>query len=329
MKKYFMLLLLITALIMPKNVFGKVKYADNIPYQVEVLTGNTSTSPQSSVQQQTLLGNQYYGFTYGTQNYSYGLKFNYNEISSMNDKEIISAHFSLFTTALYSNSDFPLSVYLKDNYNNIITCNTNGWSTNTYDSVGGSGTELRSVLTASCNNGHLSGPYSVIVNNRFYHYVGFVGISEVSFMYSDGVDDSTILNDIKSNSNDIKNNTKETNDLIKNTDTSTAQSEGSNFFSNFSRDSHGLSGIVTAPLRLLNSFTTATCNPLEFNLPILHNHVVLPCMRSIYENYFGVFFSLYQLITTGVICYGVGINLYSKLRALENPNNDRIEVLQL
>ena len=52
-------------------------------------------------------------------------------------------------------------------------------------------------------------------------------------------------------------------------------------------------------------------------------------MRGIYEEHFGTFFSLWQLITTGVISYSVMINMYSKIHNLQNPNNDRIEVLNL
>lgn len=127
----------------------------------------------------------------------------------------------------------------------------------------------------------------------------------------------------------IQNNTKETNDLIKSDNTDDANSKGSNFFNNFQGNSHGLSGILTAPLRLLNSLTTQGCSPLEFDLPFVNKHVSLPCMRGIYEQHFGIFFSLWQMITTGLISYNVILNLYSKVRQMQNPNNDRIEVLNL
>lgn len=122
---------------------------------------------------------------------------------------------------------------------------------------------------------------------------------------------------------------KEINNTINNDDVTDSTSQGSDFFNNFSSNSHGLSGVITAPLRLVNALTTASCSPLSFNLPFVHNNVSLPCMRPIYENHFGVFFSLYQLITTGLICYATLINLYSKIHNLQNPNNDRIEVLNL
>lgn len=157
---------------------------------------------------------------------------------------------------------------------------------------------------------------------------------------SDGFDISGIVNGANQNTQNIINNNNSNTDRIiqsqnninnniNNTDTTEANNSGSSFFNSFQSDSHGLSGIITAPLRLINSLTTATCNPLEFDLPIIHNHVTLSCMRPILEQHFGIFFSLWQLITTGLISYTVCINLYSKVRALQNPNNDRIEVLNL
>ena len=139
----------------------------------------------------------------------------------------------------------------------------------------------------------------------------------------------TAENALKGSVDNVNNSVNNINNTLNNDNTTEANTKGNNFFNNFQTNSHGLSGIITAPIRLVNSLTTATCNPLEFDLPIIHNHVVLPCIRPIIENYFGVFFTLYQLITTGLISYTVCINLYSKVRALQNPNNDRIEVLNL
>lgn len=337
MKKCIYLLLLLIPFIMPKNVFAQVRYDEATPSSAYVLLRWTDQSMSTqSISTESYNGQTYYGFRFGSVGVRYGVMFNYPEKSAINDKYIESIHFSMLMPYFKTDSGDPFNVYLKDTYNNNISC-TGKWGVEypktEYDGITGnpfSVSRTNYIATYSCYKGHLSGPFSVNLSNEFTNEIGFMGISELSIHYSDGSSqDSSTLNDIKSNTNDTKNNTKETNDLLKNDDTSSAQSTGSSFFNNFQRDSHGLSGIVTAPLRLINSFTTATCNPLEFNLPIVHNHVVLPCMRPIYENYFGVFFSLYQLITTGVVCYGVGINLYSKLRALENPNNDRIEVLQL
>ena len=150
------------------------------------------------------------------------------------------------------------------------------------------------------------------------------------YLCSNKLDDTTnAINSVNSSVNQVNSSVNNINNNINNTNVSEANSEASSFFDNFNASSHGISGIITAPIRLLNAFTTASCSPLEFNLPFVGNHVVLPCMKGIYESYFGVFFTLWQMITTGVICWNVGLNFYKKIRDLQNPKNDRIEVLSL
>jgi len=118
-------------------------------------------------------------------------------------------------------------------------------------------------------------------------------------------------------------------DTINDTNVDDAKGQASDFFVGFQDNDHGLSGVVTAPLEFLQSLTASQCTPLHFELPIVHNEVDLPCMKAIYEEHFGIFFTLWQSITTGLISYHVCINLYKKVRDLQNPKNDRIEVLNL
>lgn len=340
MKKCFYLLLLLIPFIMPKNVSAKILYEEAVPDRAAVIREDGTTSAQTITAFNSSVI-RYYGFYQTTSASRPQIYYHFNEHSSINDKFIESIHFN-FYGANWSTYYVPYTFTLVDSYNNILTCesdSTGGWQNDIingqYSGINTLGS--RNVTGVSCYGGHLSGEFYLNVGGDYVNKIGWYAVSELSIHYNDGTDNnSSVLNDIKdnttatkNNSNDIKNNTKETNDLIKNTDTSDSQNSASAFFSDFSRNSHGLTGIVTAPLRLIESFTTASCSPITFQLPFVNNWVTLPCMKSIYENHFGVFFTLYQLITTGVICYGVCINLYSKLRQLENPNNDRIEVLQL
>lgn len=116
---------------------------------------------------------------------------------------------------------------------------------------------------------------------------------------------------------------------LNDSNTDSAQGQASGFFGDFQSDAHGLSGVITAPISFLQSLTASSCSPLEFELPFIHDEVSLPCMKPIYQQRFGVFFTLWQLITTGLISYNVCLNFYKKIRDLQNPNNDRIEVLNL
>lgn len=135
----------------------------------------------------------------------------------------------------------------------------------------------------------------------------------------------TIINQ----NNQINNSINNIDSTIKDDNVDEPKQNASDFFTNFESNTHGLSGVITAPLGLLQNLTASTCTPLRFNLPIVHNEVILPCMKPIYQEKFGAFFTLWQLLTTGLISYNVLLNFYKKVRDLQNPNNDRIEVLNL
>lgn len=119
------------------------------------------------------------------------------------------------------------------------------------------------------------------------------------------------------------------NDTINNDNVDNATSQGSSFFSDFQSDTHGLSGIITAPLRLLDNLSSYNCSPLTFPLPFVENQVTLPCMSTIYNTYFSSFLNIYRIITTGIIGYWVMVKLFSHVKNMQNPENDKIEVFDL
>lgn len=95
-------------------------------------------------------------------------------------------------------------------------------------------------------------------------------------------------------------------------------------------DTHGLTSIITAPLTLIGQMTSATCSSISLPLPYLNNkNLTLPCMGPIYSTYFSQFSVLYQLITTGFICYWVIVNFLNRVKGFKDPDKDRIEVLDL
>lgn len=118
-------------------------------------------------------------------------------------------------------------------------------------------------------------------------------------------------------------------DDLTNDDISDSEDSAEDLFNNFTVNNHGLSGIITAPLRLLQSLSSSTCSPLTFPLPFVNQNVSLPCMKPIYNTYFHDFLVLYQLITTGLIGYWVVVKIYSHVKGMQNPDDDRIEVFDL
>lgn len=101
------------------------------------------------------------------------------------------------------------------------------------------------------------------------------------------------------------------------------------FFSGFESNDYGLTSIITAPLNLIKSITSATCTPLGFPAPFVNQNITLPCMGEIYQEYFGTFLTIYQTITFGMVAYWVSVKIFFMVKGFKDPDSDRIEVLDL
>lgn len=129
--------------------------------------------------------------------------------------------------------------------------------------------------------------------------------------------------------NVCKNGSQAVTDAITDSDTSEANNDASNFFSGFQTDTYGLSSIITAPLNLIESLTSATCQELVLPLPFVNENLTLPCMTTIYQQNFGTFFTIYQTITFGIVSYWVIVRIFNLIKDFKNPDHDEIEVMDL
>lgn len=119
------------------------------------------------------------------------------------------------------------------------------------------------------------------------------------------------------------------NDSLNDDNTSAASNTASEFFSGFDTDTFGLTSIITAPLNLIGSITSSSCSPLGLEVPFVDSTLNLPCMTSIYEEYFGGFLTVYQTITFGIIAYWVCVRIFALVKDFKNPDHDEIEVMDL
>lgn len=132
----------------------------------------------------------------------------------------------------------------------------------------------------------------------------------------------------------INNQTKQqekTNDTLNDDDTTDSTNKANEFFSGFTTDTFGLTSIITAPLSLIGSITSSTCSPLSLDIPFLskNNKLNLPCMNSIYRENFGSFLDIYQTITFGIVAYWVCVKIFALVKEFKNPDEDKVEVLDL
>ena len=123
--------------------------------------------------------------------------------------------------------------------------------------------------------------------------------------------------------------TEEINNSINNSDTTDASNSASGFFDNFEDNDYGLSGVISAPLQLINRITSNSCSSLTLEIPFVNKTLTLPCMNSIYQEFFGSFLTIYQTITFGIVAYWVCVQIYALVKNFKNPDKDEIEVLDL
>lgn len=100
-----------------------------------------------------------------------------------------------------------------------------------------------------------------------------------------------------------------------------------NFFNLFHLEDGGLSQIISFPLTFISSLDSTSCTPITLSL--LDTDFVLPCFSSFYREKFSSIFTIYQTVSTGIICYYCLINAFYIIKGLQTPDSDKVEVLDL
>lgn len=210
---------------------------------------------------------------------------------------------------------------------------------------------ISSNVTYSIINGSSSAQGYLLLYDKDKNFLDYWGVRDRSFTTIEDVayfristlDKSVILykgtdysckNKIDSTNeklDDVNSSIKETNDTLNDDDTTDSTNKANEFFSGFTTETFGLTSIITAPLTLIGSITSSTCSPLSLDIPFLskNNKLNLPCMSSIYKDNFGSFLTIYQTITFGIVAYWVCVRIFALVKEFKNPDEDRIEVLDL
>lgn len=162
--------------------------------------------------------------------------------------------------------------------------------------------------------------------SRFYKLEEITDFSEEIFEQqketNEKLDD---LNDKQEQSNQIQTDIK---DSITNPNVDIGT--GNSFFDNFqTEDNGGISGIITAPLTLINSLLDGqgTCTDLKF--PIMGKEVALPSGCIIWDKVPNEMEVLIQTLVCGIGAYFLLRELFKDIEKLKNPNNSEVSTLDL
>lgn len=126
------------------------------------------------------------------------------------------------------------------------------------------------------------------------------------------------------------------NDYVQDNTTTGAQNDSTNALGGlqqtFSQKMTGmneLTQMVFAPIQMMLTVSSGTCIPMEWDIPFVNTHVVIPCMSTIYNNYFSLFITMFSTVIMGIYAYRSVLKLVNCIKDILDAENDKLEVLEL
>lgn len=320
----------------------------------DVQNGWTSYHPPSDNYSLLLYGKEDYSPTYDLFQYMSGFDTTINRsiskgvsytttvnfsFSSISDSEFQSSRLSKFTDSSnvrISNSTYTYGSYSYSKYNCFTYLSVNYCTYNLSVSYS-------FVATSDASSFQLGSWVSSGAGYAFFqHYL--TSAYNLTSINIEKNADNTIINQnqtiIDQNQQIIDNNNKtneeleknteeqkKTNDTLTDSDTSSATEEGSSFFNDFTTTDHGgISSIVTAPLTAINAMLESSCTSLSATWK--GKTIELPCGYDFWGK-MGEIKSFLNVAIGGLLCYRIILKMYLLIEKLKNPDNDRVEVMNL
>lgn len=123
--------------------------------------------------------------------------------------------------------------------------------------------------------------------------------------------------------------TKDIDNTLKDNNITDAENEADNLINNpVFEDTTGLNNIVSLPLDFINTIGN-TCTPLNLTIPFIDTELTLPCFSSVLSSKVPTIYNVLVVVINGFILYMCCLDIFRIVRNAKNPNNDRIEVLDL
>lgn len=167
-------------------------------------------------------------------------------------------------------------------------------------------------------------------NIRYYTYTSSFQFSVTNDPNTAILQDIVIQNQTIINQNQqIVDNSKETNDLIKDDNVSGAESKVNELINNSAfQDNSGIQAIINAPLNFINGLTNV-CSPISLTIPFINANVTIPCIKQELTTHVPTIVPVLSTAINGFIIYRILLDLVFIVKNSRNPDDDRIEVLDL
>ena len=184
------------------------------------------------------------------------------------------------------------------------------------------------IVSRFTNNTNITNVYPTLIAYETEE-LGIYSDTIKNIIQNSGLATAQTVEEVKAATEQVKEEAKKTNDTLNNDNVDESLTQADDFFNSFTTNTHGLTGIITAPLNAIQSLTSKTCSPLILPLPFVDKNLTLPCMRQIYTDNFGAFMNLYDVIIIGIVSYWVMVRIFTLVKDFKNPDHDEVEVVDL
>lgn len=142
----------------------------------------------------------------------------------------------------------------------------------------------------------------------------------------------TIINQNNTTNQKLDENKQAINDLnddIKDDNVSGAESSVDSLLNNSAfNDNSGIQSIINAPLNFINGLTNS-CSPIQVSIPYIDTPLSIPCIKQELTNHVPTIVPILSTAINGFIIYRILIDIVYLIKSARNPDDDRIEVLDL
>lgn len=122
---------------------------------------------------------------------------------------------------------------------------------------------------------------------------------------------------------------REANKTLKDDDMSGGNQSADDFKDNTAfDDTTGIESIINLPLNFINSLSSS-CQPLQLTLPWLDYPFEIPCLGDLFISKVPLIANILKIVINGFIVYRILLGIVDLIHSAKNPDDDRIEVLEL
>lgn len=169
--------------------------------------------------------------------------------------------------------------------------------------------------------------YNSILLSQFNYYQKESEYNQALTNIYNNINNTT--NAINNASNQAHQDAQQINNTLTNDNVDGANSDLDNFKNSSTfTDSTGLQAVLELPLNLVNSFTN-TCQPISITIPWLDYTGTIPCMSTIYRQHFNELYSVVALIVNAFFIYRLLLKIYELVHNAKQPDEDKLEVIDL